>query len=328
MADPSERIDSHLEAGRILHARSLVHQWLEAYLQQLPPAPSKDELLQPELFKALADVVERSSDQGLLERFWSAMDRIPAPTLPAASQPLPVLGVPLLNGAKLLLRLLESLDHPVGTLAVVDNSVNSRYAAEVRPLLDQLEQQGHPLISEIHIARGFGNQGVAASWNQILLAFPAASAIGLFNHDVVLSPGALQQALQHLNADSEHHPNGCILPLLATPAAFSAFLITPKLWDTAGLFNTAFHPAYVEDLEFSDRLRDLGLPIAHHDELQRAMAAVNPDSSATISHDPEISRLNQASFQLNRLWYFSHRRLRHDPRGSWIRRWLNDWPLR
>ena len=327
MADPAERIDAHLEAGRILHARSLVHQWLEAYLQELPAAPSREQLLQPALFKALADVVERSSDQGLLERFWSALDQVPPPTLPAASEPLPVLGVPLLNGAELLLRLLDSLDHPVGTLAVVDNSVNSRYAAAVRPLLDQLEQQGHPLISQIQIARGFGNQGVAASWNQILMAFPNASAIALLNHDVVLSPGALQQALEQLKADAEHHCKGVLLPLLAPPAAFSAFLITPKLWDTAGLFNPAFHPAYLEDLEFSDRLRDLGLTISHHSELQEAMAAVNTAASATISHDPAIERQNQSSFQLNRLWYFSHRRLRHDPRGSWLRRWLNDWQL-
>ncbi len=325
MASPAERIAAHLEAGQILQARALVHQWLEAYLQQLPAAPSKEQLLQPSLFKALADVVERSSDQGLLERFWRALDQVPGPPLPGRTEALPVLGVPLLNGAEHLQELLDSLDHPVQSLAIVDNSVNTRFAASVRPQLDQLEQQGHPLIRHIQIARGFGNQGVAASWNQILLAFPAASAIGLFNHDVVLSPGALSQALELLA--QQPAAEGCLLPLLPPPAAFSAFLITPKLWERAGLFNTAFHPAYWEDLEFSDRLRDLGLPIAHQRELQSAMAAANRKSSATIGHDPELAVLNQASFELNRLWYFSHRRLRHDPRGSWIRRWLNDWPL-
>ena len=197
MADPAERIDSHLEAGRILHARSLVHQWLEAYLQQLPPAPSKDELLQPELFKALADVVERSSDQGLLERFWSAMDRIPAPTLPAASRPLPVLGVPLLNGAKLLLRLLEVLDNSgSGNTALRQRGTNT----------DLLSTSRGALIDDISVSVATGGANVNVFGNSSDLSFSGSDvhASGSGGVDNLRLFGDTSQASINTGSDNDN----------------------------------------------------------------------------------------------------------------------------
>ena len=55
------------------------------------------------------------------------------------------------------------------------------------------------------------------------------------------------------------------------------------------------------------------------------MAQVNCDVSLTIASNADFKTRNQSSFALNRLWWLSHRRLRNDPRGTWIRQWLNEW---
>ena len=99
-----------------------------------------------------------------------------------------------------------------------------------------------------------------------------------------------------------------------------------KAWDRIGLFDTSFYPAYCEDLDYRDRLRaDPDVRIIEIAELQDAMASLNQQHSATIASDPQLAEQNRSSFQLNRLWYFSQRRLRNDPRGSWMRRWLGSW---
>lgn len=316
------RIQQHLQANELQQARSLVHHWLQRFRAELPARPQRQELRQPLLWTCLADVVERTADQYLLELFWQMLDGLePAAwCLPATGQ-LPVLGVPLLNRPDLLLELLASLDLPVQTLAVVDNSGGSAAEAEVRTVLDRLERHGHPLVASVRIARPFGNAGVAASWNLILRSFPDAAATLLINNDVRLVPGALAQALQMLTPASAQ-----MLPLLPLPQEFSAFLITAACWNRIGLFDPSFHPAYCEDLDYRDRLRaDPSVQWIADPELQQRMAAHNGCSSATIGSDPQLERQNRSSFALNRLWYLSHRRLREDRRGTWFRQWLCAW---
>jgi hypothetical protein len=116
------------------------------------------------------------------------------------------------------------------------------------------------------------------------------------------------------------------MPLLPLPQQFSAFAITAPCWDRLGLFDPGFHPAYCEDLDYRDRLRaDPAVHWLELPELQAAMASLNAAGSATISSDADLACRNRCSFALNRLWWLSHRRLRHDPRGSWLRQWLTEW---
>jgi hypothetical protein len=310
--------------GQLQQARSLVYQWLQEFVEALPPQSSREQLRQPELWGALASVVERTSDQFLVELFWQAMDRvIPPQGNPPEASPiaLPLLGVPIVNRPDLLLELLASLDHPVTTLAVVDNSRGSSAEQSVAGVLSQLEQQGYPGIGCITVARSFGNTGVAASWNLILRSFPSASVAMLINNDVKLAPGVLAQALKRLDPCAPQ-----FLPLLPAPQEFSAFLLTARCWDRIGLFDPSFHPAYCEDLDYRDRLRaDCSVVWPPASDLQTSMAAENPISSSTINSDPKLAAHNTASFALNRLWWLSHRRLRHDPRGTWLRQWLCEW---
>lgn len=332
-------VEQALLQGQLHLARSLVYQWLQEFVKALPPQSSREQLRQPELWGALASVVERTSDQFLAELFWQAMDRVIPPhagpavadspqtdslqedPLQASSMVLPLLGVPIVNRPDLLLALLASLDHPVATLAVVDNSRGSSAEQSVASVLSQLERQGYPGIGCITVARPFGNTGVAASWNLILRSFPSASVAMLINNDVKLAPGVLAQALKRLDPCAPQ-----FLPLLPAPQEFSAFLLTARCWDRIGLFDPSFHPAYCEDLDYRDRLRaDPSVLWPPATDLQASMAVENPLSSSTINSDPKLAAHNTASFALNRLWWLSHRRLRHDPRGTWLRQWLCEW---
>ena len=315
-------VQEAIRANDLATARAIVYHWLLGWAASLPASPGRAQLLQPDLWRCLGDVAERTGDHYLIERFWQVLDVLPGPQVSDTTRagPLPLLGVPILNRPDLLQRLLDSLDHPVQTLAIVDNSpADSAVSAQ----LGALRQLGHPMIEAIRIARPFNNLGVAASWNLILSSFPQAPIALLINNDVTLAPGVLGAAMARLNANRPQ-----FLPLMPDPNGFSAFLITALCWDRLGLFDPNFHPAYGEDLDYRDRLRatpevdQLDGSFAHG-----AMAELNNEHSATIASDAFLEQQNRSSFALNRLWYLSHRRLRQDPRGTWRRLWLNQWAI-
>lgn len=318
---PASSIAELLASGRVLEARALLQRWMQRDLSRSPESASRAELRNPAFWAALADVVERTSDQALLENFWQYLDRVSPPPTPQGV--LPLLGVPILNRIDLLQRLLDSLDVRVTTLAIVDNSpaIHPGGPSALQQSLQEVQRSGHPLIEAVEIARPFGNLGVAGSWNHILSAFPDAPLALLANNDVCIAPGVITAALERINTAKAQ-----FLPLLPGAQEFSAFLITALTWNRIGLFDDHFYPAYHEDLDYRDRLRaDLNVEVIDGSFCHVAMAACNSKGSATIGSDRRLAAHNQASFAMNRLWYLSHRRLRNDRRGSWVRRWLAQW---
>lgn len=324
----AEGIQGLLAARNFAGARSQLVEWLRKWVAELDACPDRGSLRQLELWNALATYADLSGDHNLNERFWQVLDRLPAPWIPSEEQlPVPLLGIPILNQAHLLRALLESLDYPVDVLAIVDNSSDCHRPEFKEPSalsseLDSIKAEGHPLIRTIQIARPFGNLGVAASWNLILSSFPQAPYALIANHDIRFAPGVLATAVQQLDC---RRPQ--FLSLLPPPHSFSAFLITCRCWDQLGLFDTNFHPAYCEDLDYRDRIATSAGVVDHLDGTfaYPAMDALNSSHSATINSDPSYFEHNQTSFALNRLWYQSERRLRRDPRGSWRRLWLSQW---
>lgn len=312
-------IQQRLERGRredLFEGLALMARWLEHYRLELATLPSRARARRPLLWQVLAELVERTGDQRLLERFWQALDGLGPPPPPAGV--LPLLGIPILNGAELLERLLASLDVPVQTLALVDNSGGP---GPVRRLLERLEREGHPQVQQVRVARAFGNGGVANAWNQILRAHPSAPLALIANHDVVFPTGVLSAALAVLDAGKAQW-----LPLLPGADAFAAFLLTARAWGRVGLFDDGFHPAYFEDNDYRDRLEaDPEVERLENGPWLEPMAAANPNSSATLAADPQLARWNEASFALNRLWYSSRRRLQGQRRGVWQRLWLGEW---
>jgi hypothetical protein len=324
----AEAIQESLAALNFVQARTQLVAWLRGWVAELDAYPDRDSLRQPELWNALAAYADLSGDRNLSERFWQVLDRLPAPWIPSEEPlPVPLLGIPILNQAHLLRALLDTLDYPVEVLAIVDNSSNdcspeSESSSALCHELDSIKARGHPLIKSIQIARPFGNLGVAASWNLILSSFPHAPYALIANHDILFAPGVLASAVQRLDC---RRPQ--FLSLLPPPNSFSAFLITCRCWDQLGLFDTNFHPASCEDLDYRDRIAASAGVVDHLDGsfVYPAMAALNSSHSATINSDARYFKHNQTSHALNRLWYQSERRLRRDSRGCWRRLWLAQW---
>jgi hypothetical protein len=321
-ADRAAVVKMLLRLGDLDGAREWVVHWLREELAGLSRRKGEQVELGVEMLRTLADVAQQGSDQSLLEFFWQGLEGLLPPPPPPGV--LPLLGVPVLNRPDLLERMLVSLDVPVTTLAIVDNSGGRDDAdgAALQALLDRLERQGHPGVERVRVARAFGNGGVAAAWNQILLGFPEAALVLLVNNDVVFAPGVLGTALERIDPDRPQ-----FLPLLPGADAFSAFLITALAWDRVGLFDDSFHPAYCEDLDYRDRLRaDREVEWIHLGDLCAAMAVLNDERSATIRSDPLLAEANRRTYELNRLWYLSRRRPDISRSGRWRQRWLSRWP--
>lgn len=312
-----------LERGDLAAAKSLLFLWTRTFFLSLPAAPSRRDLTNPDLWGSLARYASLSGDRSPVDDFWRRLDGVrPRTATPTA---IPVLGVPILNRPDLLLRLLDSLDHPVETLAIVDNSVASGLSDtnDLGRLLAQLEREPPAGIGRVRVARPFTNQGVASSWNAILTSFPEAAFTLLVNNDVVFAPGVLTRVIERIDPSRPQ-----FLPLLPAPQEFSAFAITPAAWDRVGLFDANFHPAYCEDIDYAERLRacDAVAWIAS-DDLQQQQQQANPTASATIGSDPRLEVCNRTTFLLNSLWLHSRRRLEQPHRGTWMRRWLSQWDL-
>ena len=311
-----ELLDQALREGDLQRARSVAFSWLQVYRESLSSHPARSELRSPELFTALADVVERTHDHFLIEQLWQILDPIESPR--STESIIPLVGVPVLNQVDRLAELIQSIDQEVEILAVVDNSGGD---PSVGSFLEKTVREGVSGIRQIKVARNFGNAGVAASWNQLLTAFPEKPWALIVNDDVRFPAGVLSR-LRILMDGSR--PLFC--SLLPGADAFSAFALTTKTWDRIGLFDESFYPAYFEDLEYRDRLRaDPQIQWINDPAIQMPMAQANPTRSATIGSDPELERFNRTSFAMNRLWYFSQRRLQNDRRGQWIRRWISAW---
>ena len=311
-------IDQLLQTGHRREARALVHRWLLGYCDQLAITPTRTAARRQHLWRCLADVVEHTADQQLLETFWNRLTTLHPEGEAGADGPLPLLGVPILNRFDLLKRLIESLDHPVDTLALVDNSGG---VSELSQQLRELQNEGHPLINRIVVATPFHNLGVAGSWNHILTSFPDAPIALLANNDVRFTANALRTALSEI-----YKHKACFLPLLPGQSSFSAFMISHQAWNTIGLFDENFYPAYCEDIDYLERLQ-FHPEVTRIDlhELQKTMAASNLEHSATINSNAEFALFNHFTFQLNRLWMLSKRRYTGDARGTWLRRWLSQW---
>ncbi|KEF41555.1 MAG: hypothetical protein ER33_10745 [Cyanobium sp. CACIAM 14] len=312
-----------LERRDFAAARSLLLLWVEAYFSSLPAAPSRQQLTTPDLWGCLAQYASISGDRTPVDDFWDRLDAI-HPQRPTHDT-IPLLGIPILNRPDLLVRLIDSLDQRIETLAIVDNSIGAGLSdsEELGRLLAQLEREPPAGIGQVRVARPFGNQGVAASWNAILSSFPEAPYALLVNNDVVFAPGVLARVIERIDP---RRPQ--FLPLLPPPQEFSAFALTAAAWNRVGLFDANFHPAYCEDLDYAERLRSCeAIDWITCEALQSLQEQANPTRSATIASDPRLEACNRTTYLLNCLWLHSTRRRENPHPGTWMRRWLSQWSL-
>jgi glycosyltransferase involved in cell wall biosynthesis len=183
---------------------------------------------------------------------------------------IPVLGVPYLTRSDLMVRLITSINHPVGEIVVIDNSNDGSC----------------PQVDGSKTARMWRNMGVAWAWNTIIKMTPKADWWAIVNSDIQLGPADLQ----NLEAAMVHHD----LVLVHSMALFG---ISPRAIKVVGWFNEMYCPAYCEDNEYVYRARLLGVePIFLE-------AGFDHFGSATIKSDPGRRKQNDRTYPENVKYY-------------------------
>ena len=186
---------------------------------------------------------------------------------------IPVLGVPVLNRADLAERMLDSVDVDAAETLVILNGnpdetrscLEGRHATYVDPGC---------------------NLGVAASWNFIIRARPAAPWWLIVNADIEFGAGDL----------------GRLVDVMRDPAArvaclydFGAFAINQAAVDTVGWFDENFHPIYFEDNDYRRRCALAGVPV------KSLLSRTRHDNSSTIASG--YARHNERTFPRNLDYY-------------------------
>lgn len=189
---------------------------------------------------------------------------------------IPVLIVPVLARPDLLERMLDSIDHPIGTLIVIDNGHTWPGPFEPRPGIDNA-----------YLLRMPSNLGVPASWNLGIKATPFAPWWLVANFDITWPAGALAEFCKAGRRDA--------LVLSGGQPEWCAFAIGDKVVEQVGLFDEAIHPAYFEDTDMERRVGLAGIDIV------RTGIPVRHDNSSTLRAGYEDR--NAHTFAANMAYY-------------------------
>lgn len=213
---------------------------------------------------------------------------------------LPNLIVPVLNRYDLLQRMLDSIDHPIRHLVLIDNGDN----------MDKLRFPDY--VTHVHYIPLPANLGVAASWNLGIKVLPHHEKWIVASNDIILQPGDLG----HFE-DAEPRE----LVLTEAPPNWQLFCIGEEVVREVGLFDENFHPAYFEDDDYERRAKHHGIPI------RKLELGVQHDNSSTLRANRSFQERNGKTFADNRQ-YFMNKQANFDfSAGDWdlTRRRRNEW---
>lgn len=167
------------------------------------------------------------------------------------TQVIPVLGFAVLTKFDLAERLLESIDHPVKDLVIVNNSGTQSWKPK-KPKL--VERMWH-----IEVPYGLGGNG---AWNLIIKSTPYAKYWVLPNDDCYFEPGALQIISEQVDTTTFNY---CQIN-----ERWSCPVIGEGIVNSVGLWDEAYFPIYFDDNDFERRIVNAGIQpkaldaVVHH----------------------------------------------------------------
>lgn len=191
---------------------------------------------------------------------------------------IPVLIVPVLNHPELLHRCVASIDHPVQTLLVVDNSAEREMGAVARMALTSF-------VSELVVTVPPRNLGVAGSVNLGIKSYPEAPWWMVANADLAFGPGDLPR----LDAAMEQEA-------IARLATWAAYGVRREIIDEVGLIDENFAPIYYDDTDFEYRARLAGIRI-----VDLPSGVIHDESSSY--RDSHYAADNARTFPVNAAYY-------------------------
>lgn len=182
---------------------------------------------------------------------------------------IPVVGFATVSRFDLAERLLNSIDHPVEHLVIVDNSGKALWNP-IKP----------DFVVNMWVIRVPYGLGLVGAWNLVVKSTPYAPYWVLINDDAWFHPGSL--ACIEAEVDSE------ALNFLGITPEWSAPVFGEGMIRKVGLYDEKFYPLYFDDNDLERRVVAAGVPIKRH------AIPVGHDNSSSL--DPEK---NVNSYQAN-----------------------------
>ena len=213
---------------------------------------------------------------------------------------IPVLGFLTYSRFDLADRLLQSIDHAIEHLVIVDNSGKRQYQPKKPDLVKNLWF--------IQLPHGLGYSG---GLNLIVKSTPFAPYWVLVNDDTVFQPGALKKISEQVDSDA--------INFLSIMPKWSGFVLGEGAVLKAGLFDERFHPIYFEDNDYERRLQAAGV------KAKFINAEIGHDNSSTLNSG--FHSQNDKTFLANKQLYDSKVASNDLSAGEWdlgIRR-VNAW---
>lgn len=213
-------------------------------------------------------------------------------------KPIPVIGVPIVNGVKWLQRLISSIDYPVDELVILNNNGRDELTEE----LDKLCKIDYYYIKRIKVCHLPANIGVSGSWNMIIKCYMNAPYWIITNHDIAFTSGFLKDFVQK----TEDPEIGMIFG--SEKGAWDIFLIKDWVVQNVGLFDENLYPAYVEDCDYLIRSRHANIKTSYSEiSYFHGEDSYETTGSQTWRVDESLYSKLHNSRILNENWYIYYK---------------------
>jgi GT2 family glycosyltransferase len=217
---------------------------------------------------------------------------------------IPVMILPTLTRHDLVVKMLASIDYPVGLLIIVNNHPNANFEGT-----DSIPD----CVADYRVLNMPANLGCAGSWNLGIKCSPVFAPWWMIvSDDVVFQPGALEGFAAECSPDdltiSDEWPH------------YQFFGVGENVVEKVGLFDENIFPANFEDDDYQRRCEVAGVAI-------RQVTAPHAHVKQATVHATEWVAQNTRTYNANEV-YFVRKVDRGDvTAGQWslkIRR-ANDW---
>ena len=197
---------------------------------------------------------------------------------------IPVLIVPALNRFDLLRKSFNTIDYPIETILVINNSGDDTMSEGL------IEEYPHLNIRVLNLP---SNMGITGSWNLGIKLYPWAKYWMFSATDTTPSPGLWQEYAEKSGTDKF---------VLSRNAGWNMFTLGEDIVKKVGLFDEYIYPAYYEDNDYLDRMRLAGFV----DEENLLFAEGYADEngvSQTIKSNEDYFKKNNYTYWQNHIYY-------------------------
>ena len=219
---------------------------------------------------------------------------------------IPVLIYPVLNRFDLLKKSLQSIDHPIDEILIINNSSDNDNTIGLQ------EEFSHLNIRVLDLP---SNLGCSGSWNLGIKLYPHAPYWMFGSADTSANPGTFKEFAAQSGKDRAVFIEG---------VQFSLFSIGEDIVAKTGLFDEYIYPAYYEDEDYTNRFYLDGFKI----HLLSNSSADTGGVSQTIKSDPSFQKINDnISHEANRNYFEQKKNNNNYAPIGWDldRRRMNEW---